>query len=47
MFNMGVGFVMVVSPSFEASIRAQLEGQNIESWKIGEIVSGEQGVSIS
>ena len=46
-FNMGVGFVMVVSPSFEASIRAQLEGQKIESWKIGEIVSGEQGVSIS
>ena len=43
-FNMGIGMVMVVAPSFAESIRKQLKRQKLESWIIGRAESGPQGV---
>lgn len=45
-FNMGIGFVVVSSPSFVDSIRRQLQKSRVESWCIGEIVDGEAGVEV-
>ena len=46
-FNMGIGFVIIASPSFAPSIAAQLARNGIESWIIGEVLAGEPGVEIS
>lgn len=43
-FNMGVGLVLVVAPSFAESIRRQLKRHNLASWVIGCAQSGPQGV---
>ncbi len=43
-FNMGVGLVLVVSPYYAESVRAQLASSGIESWQIGEVKAGERGV---
>ena len=43
-FNMGIGLIMVVSPYFENSIRRTLEDFGLESWVLGDIRPGEQGV---
>lgn len=45
-FNLGVGFVMVVSPSFVDSIIGQLDKQGVPAWRIGEVAAGEAGVEI-
>ncbi len=43
-FNMGIGFVMVVSHYYADSIRSQLAEDRIQSWELGEIKAGEPGV---
>jgi phosphoribosylformylglycinamidine cyclo-ligase len=43
-FNMGIGFAMIVNPYFADSIQRQLAAQRIESTVIGEIREGEKGV---
>jgi len=43
-FNLGIGFALVVSPYYAESIRQQLQGQGIDSWVIGEAKQGEQSV---
>ena len=45
-FNMGIGFVVIASPSFANSIVAQLAQHNIPAWVIGEVRDGEVGVEI-
>jgi phosphoribosylformylglycinamidine cyclo-ligase len=45
-FNMGIGFVLVVSDFFAESIRHQLAGDNLASWIIGRIEEGERGVML-
>ncbi|QEL14350.1 phosphoribosylformylglycinamidine cyclo-ligase [Limnoglobus roseus] len=45
-FNMGIGFVMIVSPSFADSIRNQLKAAGVEAWPIGEVTAGEAGVEM-
>jgi phosphoribosylformylglycinamidine cyclo-ligase len=36
-FNMGIGYVLVVNPYYADSIQRQLATHRIESWVIGEI----------
>ncbi len=43
-FNQGIGFVMVVSPTFADSIQRQLADDRVPSWVIGEVRAGEPGV---
>lgn len=43
-FNMGIGFVMIVSEHFAESIQKQLEGDRVPAWVIGEVRAGEAGV---
>jgi phosphoribosylformylglycinamidine cyclo-ligase len=43
-FNMGVGFVIISSPYYVESIRAQLADDRVPSWVIGEVRPGEPGV---
>jgi phosphoribosylformylglycinamidine cyclo-ligase len=43
-FNMGVGFVVICSPTFANSIIAQLSRDGIDVWLIGEVRDGEPGV---
>jgi phosphoribosylformylglycinamidine cyclo-ligase len=46
-FNMGIGFVMIVSPFFVESIQRQLEEDRIPAFVIGEVREGEPGVEFS
>lgn len=39
-FNMGIGFVLIISPEEEKSIRNQLEEQGIKTFCIGKLVPG-------
>lgn len=43
-FNLGVGFVVIASPSFANSIVAQLGKEGVPAWVIGEVRAGEPGV---
>jgi len=43
-FNMGIGFVIVVDGYFAESIQRQLAGEGVESWRIGRIEAGSRGV---
>ncbi len=43
-FNLGIGFVMIVSPYFAESIQRQLEEERIRTFVIGEVIEGEAGV---
>ena len=43
-FNMGIGFVLVVNPYFAESIQRQLAQHRLKSWVIGEVSAGERGV---
>jgi phosphoribosylformylglycinamidine cyclo-ligase len=43
-FNMGIGFVMIVSHYYADSIRNQLAEDRIQTWELGEIKAGEAGV---
>ncbi|HUG93129.1 MAG TPA: phosphoribosylformylglycinamidine cyclo-ligase [Planctomycetaceae bacterium] len=42
-FNMGIGYAIVVNPYFADAIRRRLAGHRIESWVIGEVTAGERG----
>jgi phosphoribosylformylglycinamidine cyclo-ligase len=43
-FNMGIGFVMIVSKFFAESIQRQLEQERVKTYVIGEVRAGEAGV---
>src|SRR5262249_40102448 len=43
-FNLGIGFAMIVSPFFAESIRRQLEEDRVPTFEIGEVREGEPGV---
>ena len=45
-FNMGIGFVLVVNPYFAESVQRQLAEHRIKSWVIGEVCEGERGVRV-
>jgi phosphoribosylformylglycinamidine cyclo-ligase len=46
-FNMGIGFAIIASPSFAKSIVAQLANDGVDAWIIGEVRDGEPGVDIA
>ncbi len=46
-FNMGIGFILIVNPYFADSIRRQLATHRIESHIIGEVCEGDKGVTLS
>lgn len=43
-FNMGIGFTLIVRPRFVDSIRQQLTRAGTENWIVGEIKAGPTGV---
>jgi phosphoribosylformylglycinamidine cyclo-ligase len=43
-FNMGIGFVVIVSPYYAESVQRQLEEERIRTRVIGEVREGEPGV---
>jgi len=43
-FNMGIGFVVIVSPYYAESVRRQLENDQVRAYDIGEIREGEPGL---
>jgi phosphoribosylformylglycinamidine cyclo-ligase len=43
-FNMGIGFVMVVSPYYAGSVAGQLSDLGLETFPIGQISAGPRGV---
>lgn len=43
-FNMGIGFVMIVSRFYADSIQRRLEEDRIRTWEIGHVIEGEPGV---
>jgi phosphoribosylformylglycinamidine cyclo-ligase len=43
-FNLGIGFVMIVSPYFAESIQRQLQEDRVPTFVIGEVKEGEPGV---
>jgi phosphoribosylformylglycinamidine cyclo-ligase len=43
-FNMGIGFVMIVSAYYAESIQRQLEEDRIHTYEIGEVRAGDPGV---
>jgi phosphoribosylformylglycinamidine cyclo-ligase len=45
-FNMGIGFVVIVSPYFAESVQRQLDDDRVKSWVIGEVKEGERGVEL-
>ncbi len=46
-FNMGVGFVVIARPDAADGIIAQLAGEGIAAWRIGEVKDGAAGVEVS
>ncbi len=45
-FNMGIGFVVIVSPYFAESVQRQLTDSGIRTWIIGDVIEGEPGVQM-
>jgi len=45
-FNMGVGYCLIVRPNFAASVKRQLEKSGETVFEIGEIVRGSGAVRI-
>jgi phosphoribosylformylglycinamidine cyclo-ligase len=43
-FNMGIGFILIVSPSEYSSVLKHLEESGEAAWKIGSIRKGNQGL---
>jgi phosphoribosylaminoimidazole (AIR) synthetase len=43
-FNMGVGFVVIVSPYYAESVQRRLREDRVETWVIGGVQEGEPGV---
>jgi phosphoribosylformylglycinamidine cyclo-ligase len=46
-FNMGVGFVMLVSPAAAAAALACLQKEGIDAWTLGEVIPGNGDVIFS
>ncbi|HYT94186.1 MAG TPA: phosphoribosylformylglycinamidine cyclo-ligase [Gemmataceae bacterium] len=46
-FNMGIGFVMIVSPYYADSIKNRLEEDRVKTYTIGEVREGEPGVEFA
>jgi phosphoribosylformylglycinamidine cyclo-ligase len=46
-FNQGIGFVMIVGPYFAESIQRRLADDRVPAFVIGEVQSGEPGVSFA
>lgn len=45
-FNMGIGFALIVSPHFSHSIVAAIQNHGVSAWEIGRVVPGNQNVVI-
>jgi phosphoribosylformylglycinamidine cyclo-ligase len=45
-FNMGIGFVLILPPSAVARARKALRARRIPSWEIGEVARGSRGVTL-
>ncbi len=45
-FNMGIGFVVIVSPYYAESIQRRLEEDRVPTFQIGEVREGEPGVEL-
>ncbi|MDA1013128.1 MAG: phosphoribosylformylglycinamidine cyclo-ligase [Planctomycetota bacterium] len=45
-FNMGIGYVLLLNPFYVDSIQRQLREHRIPSWVIGEVVAGERGAEL-
>jgi phosphoribosylformylglycinamidine cyclo-ligase len=45
-FNLGIGFVVIVSPYYAESIQRRLEEDRVKTYVIGEVVAGEPGVDL-
>ncbi len=45
-FNMGIGFALIVAPEVVDSVRARLTPLPFSSWIIGEVVAGQRGVEL-
>jgi len=43
-FNLGIGFVMIVRPFFAESIQRQLQEHRIPAYLIGEVREGARGI---
>ena len=43
-FNMGIGFVLVLDPYYVESVQRRLDDMRTKSWVIGRIEAGETGV---
>jgi phosphoribosylformylglycinamidine cyclo-ligase len=46
-FNMGVGFALIVNPYYAESIQRQLADNRIQSWVLGQVSEGERGVEVA
>ncbi|HMC66756.1 MAG TPA: phosphoribosylformylglycinamidine cyclo-ligase, partial [Gemmataceae bacterium] len=46
-FNLGIGFVMIVSPYFAESIQRQLAEDRVPAWVIGDVREGGAGVEFA
>jgi len=45
-FNLGIGFVMIVSRYYAESIQRQLLEMRIPTYAIGEVIAGDPGVDM-
>jgi phosphoribosylformylglycinamidine cyclo-ligase len=45
-FNLGIGFVMIVSPYYAESILRRLEQEHVPAYDIGEVRAGEPGLEL-
>jgi phosphoribosylformylglycinamidine cyclo-ligase len=45
-FNMGIGFVLIVPRSAVARARRALQARRIPTWEIGEVARGSRGVTL-
>jgi phosphoribosylformylglycinamidine cyclo-ligase len=46
-FNMGIGFIVIVSPYYAESIQRQLQEDRVPTFVIGEVREGEPGVQFA
>ena len=45
-FNMGLGFILVVAPEAADQVREHLTKEGLETWQIGAVTEGERAVQI-
>lgn len=46
-FNMGIGFTLIVEPTVVDAVRQQLSAKQLPNWIIGEVVTGDRGVELT